>query len=68
MVVVDDEAQRKLSDIFEVEEEIVELRIRELYIRKLKEKEDPQQQEIIDLEKVDEKIMTIHDFLDDFKV
>lgn len=27
-----------------------------------------EQQEIIDLEKVDEKIMTIHDFLDDFKV
>lgn len=37
MVVVDEKAQRKLSDIFEVEEEIVELRIRELY-KKVKRK------------------------------
>lgn len=36
---------------------------------KLTEKEiEKQQEEIIDLEKVDEKIMTIHDFLDDFTV
>ncbi len=35
----------------------------------LTEKEiEKQQEEIIDLEKVDEKIMTIHDFLDDFTV
>ncbi|MCI8330952.1 MAG: hypothetical protein HFE04_02490 [Bacilli bacterium] len=59
MVVVDDKAQRKLSDIFEVEEEIVELRIRELYIRKLKEKEDPQQQEIINSSEKDVVLETI---------
>ncbi len=58
-VVVDADAQRKLSDIFEVEEEIVELRIRELYIRKLKEKEDPQQQEIIDSSERDVVLETI---------
>lgn len=59
MVVVDEKAQRKLSDIFEVEEEIVELRIRELYIRKLKEKEDLPQQEIIDSSEKDVVLETI---------
>ena len=38
------------------------------YDKKTEKEIEKQQEEIIDLEKVDEKIMTIHDFLDDFTV
>lgn len=52
-------------------EKILEVFVISTLYRKnqLTEKEIEQQQaEIVDLEKIDEKIMTIHDFLDDFQV
>lgn len=51
-------------------EKILEVFVNHGLIRKnqLSEQEiEKQQEEIIDLEQIDEKIMTIHDFLDDFK-